>query len=158
MKEGRHIAWAAKSQLWVEEQSGRNDGDQVEMYLGGPRERGLPWCAAFALWCCRIGGAQVEQTRPEFYAMRNVQALMDKAVERGQFVDKGGRPEVGDIVFFRGRSGSDGGRGNHCGIVTEVSGPLIVTVEGNLGNRVGERQHMRDNDLIAGYYRPRFDP
>lgn len=61
-------------------------------------------------------------------------------------------PEVGDQVFFY----ADGGI-NHTGIVVEVSGGIVYTVEGNTSDMVARRAYAIGSPVIAGFGRPKWD-
>ena len=104
------------------------------------------WCATFAVWlfvnsfgyyqgsammygcsasCARQAGFY--QTNAAFYST----------------------PQKGDQIFFF----YDGGI-NHTGIVVDVSGSTITTVEGNYSDSVCENTYFVGDSKIAGYGRP----
>lgn len=60
-------------------------------------------------------------------------------------------PHVGDVIFFF----VDGGI-NHQGIVTDVSGGVVYTVEGNSGDKVAQRAYAVGSSNIAGYGVPNW--
>lgn len=59
-------------------------------------------------------------------------------------------PRVGDQVFFSYSPGEY----SHTGIVVEVNGNTITTVEGNTSDSVGRRTYETSNRSIAGYGTP----
>ena len=61
------------------------------------------------------------------------------------------RPEVGDQIFFY-----VGGAINHTGIVVEINGARIKTVEGNSSDRVLSHAYTIGDGYIAGYGRPNW--
>lgn len=73
----------------------------------------LPWCAAFASWAIHHG--------PEIAS----------AVRLGESLPKTMNPLPGDLMWFPTGAGK-----GHCGIVIGVSMTEVMTVEGNLDNRV----------------------
>lgn len=60
-------------------------------------------------------------------------------------------PEAGAVIFFY----YDGAI-NHQGIVTDVSGGLVHTVEGNSGDKVSEHTYVVGDRVIAGYGIPKW--
>lgn len=60
-------------------------------------------------------------------------------------------PERGDVIFFY-----VGGEINHQGIVVDVNGGLVYTVEGNSSDRVAKRVYGVGGQNIAGYGRPKW--
>lgn len=61
-------------------------------------------------------------------------------------------PEVGDVVYFYYDNNV-----NHEGIVVNVTGSTIETIEGNSGDKVGPSTYYRSDTRIAGYGRPKYD-
>ena len=60
-------------------------------------------------------------------------------------------PRAGDQVFFQ-----RGGKLVHTGIVVDVTGAQIVTVEGNSFNMVKKNTYGRSDAYIAGYGHPKY--
>lgn len=60
-------------------------------------------------------------------------------------------PEVGDVIFFY-----YDGNINHQGIVVNVSGGIVYTVEGNSSDMVARRAYGIGSANIAGYGRPNW--
>ena len=61
-------------------------------------------------------------------------------------------PRVGDQVFFSYSAGEY----SHTGIVVDVNGNTITTVEGNTSDSVGRRTYETSNYSIAGYGTPNW--
>ena len=61
-------------------------------------------------------------------------------------------PRVGDQIFFSYSSGEY----SHTGIVVDVNGNTITTVEGNTSDSVGRRTYETSNRSIAGYGTPNW--
>lgn len=62
-------------------------------------------------------------------------------------------PRIGDQIFFSYSYGEY----SHTGIVVEVNGNTITTVEGNTSDSVGRRTYETSNRSIAGYGTPNWD-
>lgn len=58
------------------------------------------------------------------------------------------KPEIGDQIFF--------GDMDHTGIVVDIVGDYVKTVEGNYGNKVGQRTIRYNDSFVAGYGRPNW--
>lgn len=117
--------------------------------------RAYPWCCVFLWWLFRMcGGAEL------FYGGARTAScgtLMDYARRHGLLVTDGYRP--GDLAFFR-FSGSGGPQ--HVGIVEEVRGDVLVTIEGNTGagndtNGGQVQRRQRHRRCVLGAYRPAYE-
>ena len=115
--------------------------------LYGWNVQNQPWCCTFVNWCflnafgtvggqMTYGGSAACATQASYY--RN----------HGAFFQS---PEVGDQIFFY-----SGGGINHTGIVVEVNGSAIRTVEGNYSDKVSLCTYVVGNSVIAGYGRPKW--
>lgn len=114
---------------WVRETTGQNDGPWVEAIQRTTGNRkGDPWCASFVNWVLDI--AYKDQNPLPCTASCDV--LLQHAVAHNLLTTT---PEPGD-VFLVMKSQMDA---THTGIVTEVQGTLIRTIEGNT-NREGARE------------------
>ena len=102
----------AQSEIGRGESIGNNCGSDIRRYLRG--QEGLPWCAGFVSYCLKKSGVNTR------YTLRARDYLtLGKKVQN---------PQPGDIAVFSRGQGS-----GHVGIVEKVSGPSIVTIEGNTG-------------------------
>lgn len=120
---------------------------------------GVAWCVIFLWACFAEAGAQ-----SLFYGGQKVascSALKSYAQKTGQWVTSGYR--VGDLVIFDfpGTSAVT----DHIGIVEEVSGKTLVTIEGNTSpddkgsqsNGGGVYRKKRSTSLVNGAFRPLYD-
>jgi hypothetical protein len=126
----------ARTQLDVTEEGKEpNDGVPSVLYAGGRHE---PWCAHFCAWVYRSAGRPLPGDIVPTLERRNPIALvqtMEDALRAEGLLFKS--PVKGDVVFFRGREGSDKGPGRHCGIVEDVGTTRVQVIEGNVSDRVG---------------------
>ncbi|MBQ3756910.1 MAG: CHAP domain-containing protein [Oscillospiraceae bacterium] len=141
----------------VKSQIGYREGaDNYTKYADDPRITKLygwnvqnqPWCCTFVNWCFleafgeRIG---TRMTCGGSAACANQAGYYKVAGAWFQV------PEAGDQVFFY-----SGGSINHTGIVTEVNGTSIQTVEGNYSDKVSQATYILGNKVIAGFGRPKW--
>lgn len=149
----------AQGEVGVRESNGPNNGIPSEKYMGGRKE---PWCAHFIAWLFRTSGNalpndvfNVSPTRAN--PLAGVQYMEDMFKKNGWWFAKGnpkiGKPEPGDIIFYRSRGGSDSGRGRHVGLVERVDGGYIYTIEGNLGDAVKRNRVFLASNKISGFGR-----
>lgn len=115
--------------------------------LYGWNVQNQPWCCTFVNWCflnafgtiggrMTYGGSAACATQASYYK------------SNGAFTQS---PAVGDQIFFY-----SGGGINHTGIVVEVNGAAIRTVEGNYSDKVSLCTYTQGNSSIAGYGRPKW--
>ncbi|MFV0261396.1 MAG: CHAP domain-containing protein [Kluyvera sp.] len=134
----------AKSQLGVSEQPlGSNDGPQVKEYL---KSAGIDfpaaWCAAFVVWC------HLQASINSIPKTGGVLDLWNKSPDN-RVID----PQPGDVMIL------DYGNGQgHTGIVIEVNGNTLTTIEGNTnddGSREGYEvaQRSRSAGKCKGFLR-----
>ena len=108
------------------------------------------WCDCFVDWCFyETFGANLARKMLcgtfDDYTVNS--ANMYKSA--GRWHSSGKR---GDQIFFRDSSGIC-----HTGLVQNVSGNMVYTIEGNKGNAVRRCQYYITDSTIAGYGRPRYD-
>jgi len=120
----------ALAELWVREESGRNDGKRVEEYLSTVGlKRGDPYCAAFVSWVFKQAGYNLPRTgwSPALFPTSE----LVKAAAPGNVFG----------IYFPAIK-----RIAHCGLVVESRGDWITTVEGNTdasGGREGGGVYQR---------------
>lgn len=145
----------ARTQLFVKEKTGHNDGPEVKEYLKLVHlPEGYSWCAAFIYWCFQK--ASVDLKVPN--SLTVTAGVLDHwSRTHGRKVDKG-EVNAGDIFIM-----DFGGGHGHTGIVTAVNGLKVQTIEGNTsadptlpaedreGNGVYER--LRNISGIKGFIR-----
>lgn len=143
----RVIAIAA-AEIGVREATGKNDGPRVEEYLRYTHlGSGHEWCAAFVSWC--YGQAGFPQPRNPWSP-----ALFPNARvywKHGGFVKSGkNRIEVADVFGIYAVAAS---RINHVGLVRDIAGEYVVSIEGNSSNRVEvRRRHVRTIYAISDWF------
>ena len=148
---GENVALAAKSQIGYT-QSGRNyevdDAGSKHGYTRYGAWYGYPyseWCAMFASFCLHYAGvAQADVP----YAAGCVY-WTERLEDAGLYKNAGDyTPKTGDLVFFD----TDGdGASDHVGIVTELRGETMETVEGNVGGEVVEKRHELTDEDVFGF-------
>lgn len=151
---------AAKQKLinWCRSQIGYHEvGDNNTKYadadydtrLYGFDMHGQPWCDYFVDYAFIINfgyalGTAMTYQNPNGSAACAVSASYYK--QHGAFFHE---PEIGDQIFFY-----SGGGINHTGIVEDVSGSSVITIEGNSSDSVKRNTYNIKNPNIAGYGRP----
>lgn len=129
-----------------------------------------PWCAAFVCSVMRTIGGILGKVLYESWSCHDMSSV---SVSRGygQWIPGPADyssgptsvlPQRGDLAFFSwsGRSTRSFGS-DHVGIVAEVNGNSITTVEGNttyngVKHRCGTRTYSSTYRCIVGYYRPNY--
>lgn len=125
--------------------------DPLGITWGG--KQNLAWCAEFVLWvfykCFGVDKAleMLCSPKPTGIPLCKMGAQYFKDANRWHQT-----PENGDVVYFY----YDGDI-NHTGIVTNISGGLIYTVEGNSSDMVARRMYTIGSPGIAGYGRPKWE-
>ena len=136
------------------------DLDNIKGFYNGPKQ-GYPWCDVFVDWCfvqaygldmalkliCQhMGSAGAGCTQSAQYYKN-----------KGQFFKT---PKVGDQIFF-----TWGGDVEHTGLVYQVSGNYVYTIEGNTngknelvpnGGGVYKKSYLLSSSVIYGYGRPNY--
>lgn len=111
----------ARTQLGVHEATGHNDGEAVESYLRSVGlGKGYAWCQAFVYWCYNQAAKELGVTNP---LAKTAGVLNHWNTTKGKKVIT---PQTGDVFIM------DFGKGlGHTGLVKEVRGGMIITIEGN---------------------------
>jgi hypothetical protein len=104
------------------------------------------WCVVFIWWVMRKAGVPATV----FPKRASVFKAADGGVRKwfqdsDRFMSASSMPKEGDLVIFKK---------SHIGIVENVEGNTIFTVEGNASNRVRRRSYSRTNSDIDGYCHP----
>lgn len=130
--------------------------------------RGAHWCASFVVACAKKVGGIVGVIIPDTAGAGTVPRLGEPA-GMGTFIrgpyygTPEGTPQPGDLILFRWNrypNAPDEYYSDHIGIVTNVSGGVITTVEGNTGGTspynsvVSKNTYSINYSCINGYYRP----
>lgn len=127
-------------------------GDELHAIQPKNMDKNAAWCDAFVDWCilqmCKRFGYGAEMARKvlcgdfDDYTYASV-ALYKKA---GRWTQK---PARGCQIFF-------GGSG-HTGIVTDVKGSTVYTIEGNKADAVRRCSYSVGDGKIIGYGRPKYE-
>ena len=138
------------------------DLDKIAGFYNG-RKQGYAWCDVFVDWCF-----------VKAYGVDNAKRLLcqpDKSLGAGcvysmrYYKSKKqlySSPKVGDQIFFKDSDGDV----IHTGIVYDVDGTYVYTIEGNTssvagvvanGGCVREKKYKLSYNRIAGYGRPAYD-
>ena len=149
----------AKLVAWANAQLGYNEGANnwnkyAEKWtaMGGWNAQNQPWCDIFVdcgfIECFGndLASRLTYQPKGSFSALCSQSAQFYKDHDAYFF-----SPEVGDQVFFNVSGGI-----NHTGIVVEIRGGLVYTVEGNSSDMVAKRTYATGSAYINGYGRPNW--
>jgi len=134
----------AVTQLNVSEMpKGTNSGKQVNQYLKSVGlKSGNSWCMAFVYWCFHEAAKELNAVNP-LVKTGGVMRQWNEASSTHRF----SQPQVGDIMIL------DYGKGlGHTGIVQQVDGNNIWTIEGNTnddGSREGYEVARRKRSVAA---------
>lgn len=146
------IAWALAQVGYSEGANNYNKYAPLWTQAGGWNAQNQPWCDIFVdvgfLECFGFDLASKLTYQPKggFSALCSASAQFYK--NNGAWYE---RPEPGDQIFFY-----SGGGINHTGIVVEVNGARVKTVEGNSSDRVMTHAYTIGDGYIAGYGRPNW--
>lgn len=132
-------------------------GDNWTKYAADPQITRLygwnvqnqPWCCTFVNWCFLTAFGYDIGSRLTYGGTAACSSSADLFKKNGAFKQT---PEIGDQVFFY-----SGGGINHTGIVIEVNGSSIKTVEGNYSDKVGIGTYILGSSILAGFGRPQWD-
>ena len=124
--------------------------DSYAGFYNGPKN-GYAWCDVFVdyLFVKTFG---VEKGRKAICQPLNSAGA--GCLYSAQYYKDAGRwrttPEPGDQIFFSYSSGEV----SHTGIVEQVNGDTVTTIEGNTSDSVGRRYYNIGDKKIVGYGRP----
>jgi len=128
----QHALHFAIQQLGVQENPiGSNRGDQVSKYLKSVSvPAGVPWCAAFVYWCFQQACYEICTINP---LIKTAHCLTHWNRTQGQRIASAQLHSVdqsnikpGSIFIIQYKNGM-----GHCGIIKEIKGNTIITIEGN---------------------------
>lgn len=127
------------------------DLDAIPGFYNGAKN-GYAWCDVFVDWCFvksyGVVGAKELLCQPDNSCGAGCYYSADYFRKKGRFHEK--NPQPGDQIFFSYREGEV----SHTGIVVEVTGYSVVTVEGNTSDMVAKRSYPLSDARIYGYGRP----
>ncbi|MBS6194793.1 MAG: lysozyme family protein [Clostridiales bacterium] len=110
----------------------------------------VEWCACFVSWCAEQCGYIQSGVIPKF---SSVSAGVDWFAAKGQFRDASYVPAAGDLIFF---DWENNGTIDHVGIVENVTGGTVNTIEGNSGDKCARRSYSMGSSSIYGYGVPAY--
>ncbi len=144
------VEWAKAQIGYYEGESNWNKYAQGKESAYGWNVQNQPWCDVFVdagfIECFGLDTARKMTYQPVFSALCSASAQNYK--NNGAWYNS---PEVGDQVFFYYEGGI-----NHTGIVVQVTGGLVYTVEGNSSDMVRMGVYATGHSVIAGYGRPNW--
>ncbi|WP_106398369.1 CHAP domain-containing protein [Actinocorallia populi] len=130
--------WYAKTERAAE--TVERDGGSRNAYLNAA------WCNMFVSWVAEETGME-ETVGQDAWTIAHAKWFKEQ--------DRWGTtPKKGAIVFFNWQGEKDLDSIVHVGIVTDVDGDTVKTIEGNTGNAVLERD--RKPSQIVGYGYPEY--
>ena len=130
---------------------------------------GQPWCAAFVVACAKTAGVLGTIINNSFGASEMVRGGVRKnygTYHKGPYWGLNNyKPQPGDLIVFRWDTTSypssmyDYYSSDHVGIVKEVIGDVVYTIEGNtVYNGVSSRCGLKERGLYARYINGYFTP
>lgn len=117
-------------------------------------KQGYAWCDQFVDWCFFTAcGGDKEKAEALLCQTGNLGAGVGYSaryyMNQGRFFESD--PQPGDQIFFY-----KNGIWTHTGIVLEVKGGKVYTIEGNKSNHVAKCVYPLNYATIKGYGRPRY--
>lgn len=106
------------------------------------------WCAVFVNWLFLVAFGFYQGSNMTYGGSPSCRDQANCYRRNAAFYD---HPQKGDQIFFFA-----GGEINHTGIVADVSGSTITTIEGNSSDGVNQRTYFVGDSKIAGYGRPNW--
>lgn len=138
------------------------DLDNIPGFYNG-KKNGYAYCDIFVDWCMvkayGVDDAKRLLCQPNKSLGAGCQYSMNYYKTKGQLKTT---PKIGDQIFFKDASGEV----NHTGLVYNVDGNYVYTVEGNTssdggvvanGGGVCAKKYSLNYGCIAGYGRPAYD-
>lgn len=149
----------AESQVGYKPYSGKktkyaDELDALGDFYNG-RKSGYDWCDVFYDWLFYASYGKENALKMLYQPRKSLGAACP--FSRGYYEDAGAfgsSPHLGDQIFF-GRHGDE----DHTGIVVEITGSSVYTVEGNTGGENGQvkrKQYSRTDGWITGYGTPNW--
>ena len=144
------VEWAKAQIGYYEGEANWNKYARGKESAYGWNVQNQPWCDVFVdagfIECFGLDTARKMTYQPVFSALCSASAQYYK--NNNAWYNS---PEVGDQIFFYYEGGI-----NHTGIVIQVSGGLVYTVEGNSSDMVRMGVYATGHSAIAGYGRPNW--
>lgn len=129
------------------------DLDTTPDFYNG-KKNGYAWCDIFVDWLfVKCFGA--EKGRQMLYQPKQsagAGCLYSAGYYKSANAWHKTHPRLGDQIFFSYSAGEY----SHTGIVVNINGNTITTIEGNTSDSVGRRTYETSNPVIAGYGTPKW--
>lgn len=112
------------------------------------------WCDAFVSAVAIKAGA-VDLIGTEVGCEKHIAIFKQKGI----WIEDGTiKPQPGDIILFNWKikKQPNDGFANHIGFVEQVHNNTIITIEGNMNDKVGRRELPVGDPCIRGFARPRY--
>lgn len=133
-----------EAKKWIGTKETRpNGGSAVESFQKAVdgKAMGEPWCAAFCFFCIKQVEAETGHKSPLFFT-EHVMTCWSKSPKNLRLV----KPEPGALVLWRFDNSASG----HMGIVYDIQGESIKTIEGNTSDGSGV---VREGDGVYERFR-----
>lgn len=127
---------------------GRNNDNIFGDWYGIPNQ---PWCAMFVSYCMNKAGVLPNVVKK--FASCSIGWKWFRS--KGQTRNRGYIPQKGDIIFFDWEPEKGDGI-DHVGIVNNVNGEYIYTLEGNHDDQVNIYKYHINDARIYGYAVPGY--
>lgn len=140
------------------------DLDAINFYNG--RKQGAAWCDVFVDWCFVQAYGKAATLKLTCQPTNNKNNCGAGCKWSRQYYQNKGQlfssPQKGDQIFFYG---SDGTTISHTGLVRDVDGSYVYTIEGNTssesgvvanGGSVAKKKYTLDYGRLAGFGRPEY--
>ena len=129
-----------------------HDLDAVTDFYNGAKN-GWPWCDVFVDWLFYKSFGKDEAMK---ILCQPAHSMGAGCLYSAGYYKNNGRwsttPHEGDQIFFSYSPGEV----SHTGIVEQVSGNKVITIEGNSSDQVARRSYTIGSSSIYGYGRPRW--
>lgn len=138
----------AQKEIGVREATGNNDGERVEEYLAYTGlGKGYAWCAAFISWCYGQAGLSAPRNPWSPALLPRSKTYCSGSGCLGNTTASTIAPaDIFGIYSHRAR------RINHVGLIKAQQGRYLVTIEGNVADKVlSKRRHLATVYAIADW-------
>lgn len=105
----------------------------------------VEWCACFVSWVENENGYIKAGKAPKF---ASVPLGVEWFEANDLWIDGKEKPTPGDVIFF---DWDGDGYGDHVGLVSNVIGERVFTIEGNSGDLCRRKRYVIGSKCILGY-------
>lgn len=128
--------------------------DNITKYGEAMKANGLPWCGSFCNWVLKEAGVKVHSV---VSTVKGAQVFMDS----GRWSQT---PKLGDLAFMDFPNDSVD-RISHVGIVVDIKGNKVTTIEGNTSGSGSQRNGgmvmVKERTIgieVVGFGSPKYVP